>query len=160
MEPDDTVEMPAVNDGGGTASTLVYDRMFLGELDEIPRIRAGLQDWLNDRPVRDDVVLIASELAANAILHSASKALYFTVRAYLHPDHVRVEVEDLGGPWRCRPVDGHPHGLDLVTLLAEDWGTEVRTCDGMRTTWARVPIKTPNESDVAARGPGAQMDRG
>lgn len=37
-----------------------------------------------------------------------------------------------------------------MTLLAEDWGTEVRTCDGMRTTWARLHIKTPNESDVAA----------
>jgi hypothetical protein len=91
--------------------------------------------------VADDVVLIASELAANAVLHSGSAELYFTVRAEIHPLHIRVECEDLGGPWgQPRMVNGEPqcHGLDIVAALSEDWGTEERTCDNRRIVWAQI----------------------
>ena len=36
-------------------------------------------------PAADDAILIASELAANAIMHSASRGQFFTVRAELYP---------------------------------------------------------------------------
>lgn len=148
MDDTPTVEMPAVTDDDGLGNTLVYDRICFGELSEIKGARASLRRWLNDCPVVGDVVLIASELAANAVLHSASQELYFTLRAEIHPDHIRVEVEDLGGPWRCRAVDDRPHGLELVALLAQEWGSEVRPCDGMRVTWAKVaaPSYSPSVS--------------
>ncbi len=132
-----TVEMPAVVDEG---NMLVYDRVFLGELAEISRVRATLKEWLTNCPVTDDLLLVASELAANAVLHSASRSLYFTVRVYpfLHLGHVRVEVEDLGGQWCCHPID-RPHGLQIVQMLSEEWGT-IRARDGMRTTWACVGL--------------------
>jgi hypothetical protein len=48
--------------------------------------------------VPEAVVLIVSELASNAILHSASQGEFFTVRAELHPDYVWIEAEDLDAP--------------------------------------------------------------
>ena len=48
------------------------------------------------------------------VIATTTKPDIFTVRAELHPDHVRVEAEDLGGPWHRRQPDGRPHGLDVV----------------------------------------------
>jgi two-component sensor histidine kinase len=74
----------------------------------------------------DDVILCASELAANAALHSNSRLPggTFTVRVIISSDHgVRIEVEDNGGFWPAAVGDhsGH-HGLDIVRALATDWG--------------------------------------
>ena len=93
-----------------------------------------------------DAVLVASELAANAILHSRSRAGHFTVRTELHPDHVRIEAEDFGGPWRRRQPDGRPHGLDMVEALTgpDGWGTEITTGGG-RIVWARLDLDAAGE---------------
>jgi anti-sigma regulatory factor (Ser/Thr protein kinase) len=48
--------------------------------------------------VTDDLKLVASELAANAVLYSASRGASFAVRCEIAPGCVRIEVEDLGGP--------------------------------------------------------------
>jgi anti-sigma regulatory factor (Ser/Thr protein kinase) len=92
-------------------------------------------------PALDDAVLIVSELASNAILHSASRGEFFTVRAEWHADYVWVEAEDLGGPWRSRQHDDRPHGLDVVEALTDPdrWGTEP-TGDGGRVVWARLDL--------------------
>jgi anti-sigma regulatory factor (Ser/Thr protein kinase) len=134
-----TQEIPVVGADDDDGPT--YDRVFLGALDQTHALRAGLRAYLRDCPVADDVVLIASEFAANAVLHSPSNQTFFICRAEVFPDHVRVEVEDLGGPWLRAAVDNErPHGLDIVQMLAE-WGTTVRACDHMRVTWAEVPYK-------------------
>ena len=54
------------------------------------------------------------------MLHSASRdGGEFTLRAEVHQDHVRIEVEDAGGPWRGGPRDdGRPHGFDVVDAIA------------------------------------------
>ena len=92
-------------------------------------------------PAADDAVLIVSELASNAILHSASRGEFFTVRAELNADYVWVEAEDLGGPWQRSQPDGRPHGLDVVQALTgpDGWGTET-TSDGGRIVWARLDL--------------------
>jgi anti-sigma regulatory factor (Ser/Thr protein kinase) len=92
-------------------------------------------------PALDDAVLIVSEFATNAILHSASRGEFFTVRAELHSDYVWVEAEDLGGPWRFRQHDDRPHGLDVVEALTgpDGWGAEP-TSDGGRVVWARLDL--------------------
>ena len=90
-----------------------------------------------------NAVLIASELAANAILHSRSRAGHFTVRTELHPDHVRIEAEDFGGPWRRRRPDGRPHGLNVVEALAAPAAGAPRPppaaagSSGHASTWTR-----------------------
>jgi hypothetical protein len=75
------------------------------------------------------------------VLHSASRGESFTIRAELHPDYVRVEAEDLGGPWRSRRHDDRPHGLDVVEALTgpDGWGTKPAS-DGGRVVWARLDL--------------------
>jgi serine/threonine-protein kinase RsbW len=119
----------------GTASW--YKRTFHGRTDQVSQVRREIAAHLAGCPAADDLVLIASELAGNAVLHSQSRGEFFTVRCQAHPACVRVEVEDLGGPWRPRPPGDRPHGLDLITALAgpHNWGTET-TGDGGRIVWA------------------------
>lgn len=138
-EDEPTVEMPAV--GTDDDDGPIYDRVWLGSADQTQALRQGLRAYLRDCPVADDCVLIASEFAANAIIHSNSRDCFYICRAEVHHDYVRVEVEDLGGRWIAKPMDDRPHGLQIVQILSEGrWGTEVRERDGMRVTWAEVPI--------------------
>ena len=64
------------------------------------------------------VILLASELATNAILHSRSghPGRVFTVRATLYPgDYAWVEVIDQGGAWTADELDDE-HGRGLASL--------------------------------------------
>ena len=112
-----------------------------GRADQLHHVRRAVASHLTGCAAAADAVLIASELAANAILHSRSRAAHFTIRTELHPDHVRIEAEDSGGPWRRRQPDGRPHGLDLVEALTgpDGWGTEITTGRG-RIVWAHLAL--------------------
>jgi anti-sigma regulatory factor (Ser/Thr protein kinase) len=110
-----------------------------GSIEHVSTVRADLRALLPDCPVADDVILCASELAANAALHSRSRLPggTFAVRAAVYSDrHVRIEVEDNGGSWITPPDEpnGH-HGLDIIRALAKEWG--VSGDHATRTTWAR-----------------------
>jgi serine/threonine-protein kinase RsbW len=132
-----------------------YMCVFLGSLDQVAQVRAEMRDFLDGCPVADDAVLVASELAANAVLHSSSREHFFTLRAEVHRDYIWVETEDLGGPWLCRTPDGRPHGLDIVMALAEEWGIEITT-EGERVAWARIAMPQLSACmapDVAIIGP-------
>ena len=72
---------------------------YSGRADQVQHARRAVARHLAGCPAADDTVLIVSELASNAIVHSASRDEFFTVRAELHADYVWVEAEDLGGPW-------------------------------------------------------------
>src|SRR5580704_6038776 len=110
-----------------------------GDAQHISAVRADLCMVLGDHPRADDVILCASELAANAALHSHSRLSggTFTVRAMISPGHhARIEVEHNGGLWT--PVVSDPtqhHGLDIVRTLASGWGIDGD--DSSRTIWAR-----------------------
>ena len=121
----------------GTATG--YKGTFNGRAEEAGRVRREVAGYLGDCPVTDDIVLIADELAANAILHTRSRGGFFRVRCELSPGCARIEVEDMGGPWRTRREDERPHGLDIVEALAgkDGWGTET-TPDQTRVVWARL----------------------
>src|ERR1017187_5898386 len=86
-----------------------------GSAEHISAVRADLRPILRDCPMADDVILCASELAANAALHSHSRLPggTFTVHAKLsRGDHVWLEVDDGGGPWTPKPSDpARAHGL-------------------------------------------------
>jgi hypothetical protein len=122
----------------GTATT--YKGTFRGRAEEAGRVRREVACYLGDCPVTDDMVLIADELAANALLHSQSAGGFFTVRCEIFPGYVRVEVEDLGGPWRTRGEDGRPHGLDVVEALAgaDGWGVDGDACG--HVVWALLDL--------------------
>jgi serine/threonine-protein kinase RsbW len=114
--------------------------IYPGAAEHIRAVRADLRPLLADCPRADDVILCASELAANAALHSDSRLPggTFTVRVAIGPcDHVRIEVEDNGGPWTPVPSDTERHhGLGIISLLATDWGIDGGD-QASRTAWAR-----------------------
>lgn len=123
-----------------TATATSYTGTFRGRAEEVSRVRRQVARYLGDCPVTDDAVLVASEFAANAVLHSRSRGEHFTIRVQRHSDHVRVECQDAGGPWRGRhQADDRPHGLTVVEALTggpADWGVQVT--GGCRIVWARI----------------------
>jgi serine/threonine-protein kinase RsbW len=101
-------------------------------------VRADLHPLLHDCPAADDVILCASEFAANAAKRSNSRLPggTFTVRIMIsRGDFIRLEVHDNGGPWTPTIADttGH-HGLDIIQALATNWGINGDTTT--RTAWA------------------------
>jgi anti-sigma regulatory factor (Ser/Thr protein kinase) len=82
-------------------------------------------------PRAEDAVLIACEFATNAIRHSPSgqPGGHFTLRIWIKPGWVKLEVADLGtGNWVVRPEGpadfAHEtgRGLVVVAALADIWG--------------------------------------
>jgi len=99
-----------------------------GAAEHISTVRADLRPLLHDCPIADDVILCASELAANAARHSNSRLPggTITVRILIsRGDFIRIEVHDNGGPWTSATTDptGH-HGLDIIRALAANWGID------------------------------------
>jgi anti-sigma regulatory factor (Ser/Thr protein kinase) len=121
-------------------------RSYPGQRGQIRLVRAALALLLDGCPLVADVILIASELAANAVVHSNSAAPggSFTVRAEVCPGaYVRIEVDDQGGQWAPRGYElDRPHGLDLIDALAGtgNWGIHG---DAERGRTARARLDWP-----------------
>lgn len=109
-------------------ATIPKMRVFGGYPEEVRSVRGFVGSTVDGCPAAGDVVLLASELATNAILHTASGADgTFCVCVHVHGGGVRVEVSDLGSetaPSIHRP--GSPGesgaGLRLVDTIADRWG--------------------------------------
>jgi len=121
------------------AGTRRHTGTYPAEPRQVGIARSALAGWLDGGP-QDEAVLVASEFATNAVVHSASRhGGAFTVRAEVRQDRVRIEVEDAGGPWRDGPRDdGRPHGFDVVTAIAGagNWGIDGD--DRGRVAWTRL----------------------
>jgi len=90
----------------------------------------------------DSVYLAVSELATNAVIHSASANFgTFTLRCEQHSDFVWVEVEDAGGPWHVRDVnpDDYAHGLEIINNLCDAWSAD--DIQNGRVVWARFNLR-------------------
>jgi anti-sigma regulatory factor (Ser/Thr protein kinase) len=119
----------------------MLEATYPGTTEQIRYVRADLRAVLEDCPAADDVVLCASELAGNAVLHSRSRLPggIFTVRvAVIEGACIRIAVVDNGGPWgNCAEVaEAGRHGLDIVRVLARKWGVEGD--DSARIVWAAL----------------------
>jgi histidine kinase-like protein len=117
-------------------------RIFPGEAAQLRLLRRWIAAFLPDGPARDDVVSVATELASNAVRHTASGGDgYFAVEICCRADVIRVAVADSGAPTGPRLVadadseDGR--GLLLVQALAIRTGVagDYRS----RLVWADLP---------------------
>lgn len=122
--------------------TTTFDRSYPGSVDQVARVRADLAQAALGCPVVDDLVLLASELAANAVLHSKSGHLdhTFTVRATLyHGEYVRVEVIDQGGSWAVNDYDDeHGRGFSVVAGIAGGGSWGIEGDETSRVAWFRL----------------------
>jgi len=131
------------------AAASYYAGTYPGRPDQVRRVRAEVAKHLAGCPAADDAILIVSEIASNAILHSDSKDEFFTIRVQAYPDYVWMECEDLGGEWHRKPDGDRPHGLDIIHALIgpDNWGVEI-TGDGNRVVWVRLEL--PQEREALA----------
>jgi anti-sigma regulatory factor (Ser/Thr protein kinase) len=111
-----------------------YSWTFPGTTDQVRVVRRVLTDALGQCPASDDIVLCASELAANAARHSASAnpGGTFTVNAEIADDAgVYLEVADDGGPWQTPSYrEEHMHGLNIVRSLSSRLSVTGSASDG------------------------------
>jgi anti-sigma regulatory factor (Ser/Thr protein kinase) len=116
----------------------------------VPVARMAVRNLLSDCPRVDDVELIISELATNAVRHSTSRGAQFEVRLDVKPAHLRIEVQDGGPfgypppappkspafptePWttlyeedrhrdRAAEAEEYARGLTVIDACCDDWG--------------------------------------
>jgi anti-sigma regulatory factor (Ser/Thr protein kinase) len=101
-------------------------------------VSAALDSWGIEA---EDIPLLVSELATNAVLHARSD---FQISLIVFEERVRVEVTDHNT--RLPSISVVPEnaysgrGLMLVQASAAAWGVEAHSDDG-KTIWFEVPFK-------------------
>jgi anti-sigma regulatory factor (Ser/Thr protein kinase) len=112
-----------------------------GVPESVPDARNFLRRVIGHHPCAETVVLLASELVTNSIRHSDSRlpGQSVMITAVARANALRIEVTDQSG---CTvptlrtdgdAVEESGRGLQLVDLLADDWGY-CRDA-GLTTTW-------------------------
>jgi two-component sensor histidine kinase len=126
----------------GAPEAISFERDYPGTIDQARHVRADLAKMAATCPVADNLVLLASELATNAILHSRSghPTRTFAVRVTLCPgDYARVEVTDQGGMWAQDEHDEERgRGLNIVATIAGDGNWGIDGDDASRAAWVRL----------------------
>ena len=116
-----------------------FEHRFSPNLAAVPLARHLVSDWLERQPIDvgavEDLLLVATELCANAVRASSGQPGSIVLRALAEGDAVRLEVED-DGPGFAWPDwdDGEGpepgvergRGLYLVMALSDDAGVERR----------------------------------
>jgi anti-sigma regulatory factor (Ser/Thr protein kinase) len=132
----------APTEGSGPARRA---RSFPGEPRQVARARAFVAAALAGCPAREALLTCVSELAANAVVHTASGAGgEFTVEVIRPADGVAlVAVTDEGGQGRpavCARdwfAEGG-RGLEMVEACSSRWGYRDAGATGGRTVWAEA----------------------
>ena len=119
-----------------------FERDYPGTISQARHVRADLAKIAAECPAADHVILLASELATNAILHSRSghPDRVFTVRATLYPgDYAWVEIIDQGGGWTADALDDeHGRGLAIVAAVAGNGNWGIDGDAACRVAWFRL----------------------
>jgi two-component sensor histidine kinase len=110
------------------------------------RVRHALFDDMSGHDIDgesiDAVVLIVSELVANAVRHAAPGRAGLRVSWEFVADAIRVEVADedpdTPSPRVPRVTEPGGRGLTIVDALSYEWGFD-RLPQGKRV-WARIPV--------------------
>jgi anti-sigma regulatory factor (Ser/Thr protein kinase) len=111
---------------------VLAQRWFTGHASAVGQARRFVASVLGeDFPGLDDVLVLVSEVASNAVKHSASgDGGAFEVAVAVSGESVRVEVGDQGSASEPRLADDElpadvltgGRGLRIVDMLAAKWG--------------------------------------
>jgi anti-sigma regulatory factor (Ser/Thr protein kinase) len=123
------------------------ERSFPGHYSHLSHARTLIARFAHGYPAADDVILLVSELCANAVTHSASgqPGGTFTIRARrCGTTCVYAEVEDQGSTWNGNLTTARsPHGLYLLQQLSTHSGT--RPGPHGWITWLTITRTTPQQ---------------
>ena len=126
--------------------------------ESVSGARHFVTDLLGDRYpelVREDVALMVSELAANAVLHAATD---FAVSLTERLDELEVGITDRNAklPHLARPTALGGRGLGIVDTLAVAWGC--READEGKTVFflVRLPFARLGSRSRSGRRRGAR----
>ncbi|MGN6523553.1 MAG: SpoIIE family protein phosphatase, partial [Actinomycetes bacterium] len=141
--PDDDVAVLVARVPENESRVLAVSRTFEASTSEVAVARDFVSEllvsWAVGDSLRDEVVLLVSELVTNAVIHGRGPV---EVRLRRSPVHLVLEVHDGATclPRRLRPdpEDEHGRGIQLVALLASRWGTRP-TPDG-KVVWATFSL--------------------
>jgi anti-sigma regulatory factor (Ser/Thr protein kinase) len=133
---------------------MTEERTFTNELRSVTDARryvlGGLGDVAPD--VSESVAVMISELAANAVRHTASD---FTVTVDRGPSELRVAVTDSGpgSPTVRTPQRTEPsgRGLQLVNALAAAWGVIPSSTATGKTVWFTIALQPSVDEAVTTR---------
>jgi anti-sigma regulatory factor (Ser/Thr protein kinase) len=124
-------------------------RRFARERESVPKARHFAQRVLSGLPeeIVSTVALMVSELATNAVQHAATD---FEVAIEQVDGEIRVEVSDNGGGQATRrspaPSESSGRGLQLVEVMADQWGVRVAPRNTGKTVWFQLVATTESES--------------
>ena len=168
--------MMAANPAGADAGPasiergMRWRRIFAGDPAQVAEVRRFVACLLEGCPACDALVSCASELSANAVIHTASgQGGFFIVEVACPQGGVaRISVTDAGGP--TEPAAGVPVtgetidgdvddlpvcglGLALVAAAASRWGCS--KLGSGRTVWAEAswPVPVMKEASTLPRQP-------
>ena len=154
----------------GLAQGMRWQRVFAGVPAQVAEVRRFVAYLLDGCPARDALVPCASELSANAVVHTASGhgGSFMVEVTYPRPGVARISVTDAGGP--TEPAAGAPVsddvsegavddlpvcglGLALVAAAASCWGYS--DAGAGRTVWAEAcwPVPVASDGPVVSRPP-------
>ncbi|MGW5047524.1 ATP-binding protein [Streptomyces griseoluteus] len=140
---------PDVSDIQTSAATKCQSRsltVYFPPMDRAVPVCRHLSDlWLKgqglaNRDVCYTTLLVATELATNAIVHSDSTVIVANLRR--NRTHLRIQVRDQGRAatekhWH--KVSGFGRGLGIIAGCTREFGTHLDD-DGARTIWATVDL--------------------
>ena len=129
--------LETVGSTGEFAATLELPRALASVRLARRFVAKKLDEW-DLGEISDDALLVASELAANAITHAESEC---RIRLSLKPASFRIDVFDSGdGTPEPQPASAtleHGRGLHLVAAITSAWGLEVVPGFG-KLVWAEL----------------------
>jgi serine/threonine-protein kinase RsbW len=113
--------------------TYWWSRDFPGQATEVRRVRAWMEGFLPACDALDDLVIIASELATNALTHTRSGQASgrFTVDVTWSPDSARVVLGDQGSD----EVPNSPENLGEKEIMLAESGRGLLLVHALSTAW-------------------------
>jgi anti-sigma regulatory factor (Ser/Thr protein kinase) len=101
--------------------------------------RATLEQWALPESLARDAILLVSEMVTNAIVHGRAP---IGLRLRRAREHLLLEVSDTATavPRKLRPTsdDVHGRGLQLVAMMADEWGT--RPIRDGKSVWCALAL--------------------
>ncbi|MDN0197899.1 ATP-binding protein [Streptomyces sp. S.PNR 29] len=125
-------------------------------------VRELLTSWSGGDEIRDNAVVVTSELVTNALTHAAGE--WIVCRLHIAAGRLRIEVEDesrgatLPVPRQPGPDEQNGRGLLLVDALSGAWGTADAPHGSGRVVWAELTTD-PYEPGPTASPPTVPSTR-